>query len=181
MPLYIFSITVKNVIFEKLTLLFSRSCLRPTLKHWVYQTFQVVLINRSICLLNPFHISVLCYLINWLREWWVDGDVENIYNLHIFFRISKMEFVGIILDVLKLRKNICVCRHFQNLNKSSLFNDGRGSSSIFGTNARKKLYLDVWLVDFFSPSQTNVTGKSYYISYQKKKFVQIFRDSCFQN
>ena len=73
-----------------------------------------------------------------------------------------MEFVGIILDVLKLRKNICVCRHFQNLNKSSLFNDGRGSSSIFGTNARKKLYLDVWLVDFFSPSQTNVTGKSYY-------------------
>ena len=73
-----------------------------------------------------------------------------------------MEFVGIIIDVLKLRKNICVCRHFQNLNKSSLFNDGRGSSIFGNTNAKKKLYLDVWLVDFFSPSQTNVTGKSYH-------------------
>ena len=151
------SITAITLFFEKLTLLFSISCLRPSLE----QTFQVLLINRSMYLLNPFHISLVCYLINWLHAWW-DGDVENIYNLQIFFRISKMEFVGIIIDVLKLRKNICVCRHFQNLNKSSLFNDGRGSSIFGNTNAKKKLYLDVWLVDFFSPSQTNVTGKSYH-------------------
>ena len=71
-----------------------------------------------------------------------------------------MEYVGIIIDVLKLRKNICICRHFQNLNKRSLFRDDQGSS-IFGTKARKKLYLDVWLVDFFSPSQTDVTGISF--------------------
>jgi potassium/chloride transporter 9 len=54
-----------------------------------------------------------------------------------------------------MRKNVCVCRHFQNLNKGSLFRPDR--ASIFGTKARKKLYLDVWLVDFFSPSQTDVT------------------------
>ena len=85
--------------------------------------------------------------------------------LIIFFRISKLEYVGIIIDVLKLRKNICISRHFQGLNKSSLFRPDR--ASIFGTKSRKKLYLDVWLVDFFSPSLTDVTDttRSYHFSH----------------
>ena len=71
--------------------------------------------------------------------------------------MSKEEFVGIISDILKLRKNVCLSRHFQNLNKASLFSTN-DKTSIFGTRARKKLYLDVWLVDFFSPWQTNVVS-----------------------
>lgn len=70
-------------------------------------------------------------------------------------RVSKEDYVGVILDVLKMRKNVCICRHFQNLDKGSLFSPDR--ASIFGTRARGRLYLDVWLVDFFSPSQTDVT------------------------
>lgn len=74
-------------------------------------------------------------------------------------RISKEEYVGIIIDILKLRKNVCLCRHFQTLNKYSLF--GRAEkASIFGTKARKRLYIDVWLVDFFSPWYTSVTDTS---------------------
>lgn len=76
--------------------------------------------------------------------------------MHLY-RISKEEFVGVITDVLKLRKNVCICRHFQNLNKGSLIGVAPDRASIFGTKSKKKLYLDVWLVDFFSPSQTDVT------------------------
>ena len=62
------------------------------------------------------------------------------------------------VDILKLRKNVCLCRHFQSLNKESLFSLDR--ASIFGTKTPKKLYIDVWLVDFFSPSYTNVSDTS---------------------
>ena len=72
--------------------------------------------------------------------------------------MSKEEFVGIIIDILKLRKNVCLCRHFQTLNKDSLFKPGR--ASIFGTKTKKKMYIDVWLLDFFSPWNTNVTDTS---------------------
>ena len=73
-------------------------------------------------------------------------------------RISKEEFVGIISDILKLRKNVCLSRHFQNLNKASLFSTDK--STIFGTRTKKKLYLDVWLVDFFSPDSNVVSDTS---------------------
>ena len=33
-----------------------------------------------------------------------DDDISN---------LSKEDFVGVILDVLKMQKNICLCRHFQ--------------------------------------------------------------------
>ena len=73
-------------------------------------------------------------------------------------RISKEEYVGIIVDILKLRKNVCLCRHFQSLNKDSLFSLER--KSVFDPKTPKKLYIDVWLVDFFSPSYTNVCDTS---------------------
>ena len=78
-------------------------------------------------------------------------------------RMSKEEFVGIIGDILKLRKNVCLSRHFQGLNKASLFEEMHSKSSIFGSSKhlRKTLYLDVWLVDFFSPWHlTNVSDTS---------------------
>ena len=73
-------------------------------------------------------------------------------------RLSKEEYVGIIVDILKLRKNVCLCRHFQSLNKDSLFSLER--KSVFDPKTPKKLYIDVWLVDFFSPSYTNVCDTS---------------------
>ena len=57
--------------------------------------------------------------------------------------------------MLKMQKNVCLSRHFQQLNKGSLFK--RDRASIFGTRAKRKLYLDVWLVDFFSPGETDIS------------------------
>ena len=108
------------------------------------------------------------------------------------FRISKEEYVGIIVDILKLRKNVCLCRHFQSLNKDSLFNIDR--TSIFGSKIPKKLYIDVWLVDFFSPSYTDVSDTSSLFLLQlacivnmvprwKKMKIRVFlaaRDGCNQ-
>eukprot|EP00095_Tigriopus_kingsejongensis_P007902 snap_masked-scaffold132_size323655-processed-gene-1.0 protein:Tk07902 transcript:snap_masked-scaffold132_size323655-processed-gene-1.0-mRNA-1 annotation:"solute carrier family 12 member 9" len=69
--------------------------------------------------------------------------------------MSKVEYVGIICDILKMQKNVCLSRHFSLLNKGNLFGSER--ESIFGTRAKKKLYLDVWLVDFFSPFETDIS------------------------
>ena len=96
------------------------------------------------------------------------------------------------VDILKLRKNVCLCRHFQSLNKESLFSLDR--ASIFGTKTPKKLYIDVWLVDFFSPSYTNVSDTSSLFILQlacivnmvprwKKMKIRVFlaaRDCCNQ-
>ena len=38
---------------------------------------------------------------------------------------SKAEYVGALLDVLKMRKNLCLSRHFQQLDKESLFDTFR--------------------------------------------------------
>ena len=62
-------------------------------------------------------------------------------------KFSKAEYVGVICDLLKMQKNVCLSRHFQQLNKCHLFRPER--ESIFGTWAKKpKRFLDVWLVDF---------------------------------
>ncbi|XP_059082779.1 solute carrier family 12 member 9-like [Tigriopus californicus] len=70
-------------------------------------------------------------------------------------KMNKSEYVGIICDVLKMQKNICLSRHFSLLDKGTLFRTDR--QSIFGTRVKKKLYLDVWLVDFFSPFETDIS------------------------
>ena len=38
---------------------------------------------------------------------------------------SKAEYVGALLDVLKMHKNLCLSRHFQQLDKESLFDTFR--------------------------------------------------------
>ncbi|XP_053379512.1 solute carrier family 12 member 9-like isoform X2 [Mercenaria mercenaria] len=53
--------------------------------------------------------------------------------------LSAKEYVKIISDTLKMSKNVMLCRHFNALDKSAIFN-------VKGT-----LYIDVWPVNFFRP------------------------------
>ena len=72
-----------------------------------------------------------------------------------------------------MKKNVCICRHFQRLNKNSALGrlrkfrnkaNAENSSDSFedlckGTlKGGRKAYLDVWLVDFFSPSLSTNTS-----------------------
>ena len=86
----------------------------------------------------------------------VEGNQEPL-SLHSQARIrfNKVEFIGTICDILKMQKNVCISRHFQLLNKGTLFKPDR--ESIFGTRIKKKLFLDVWLVDFFAANDTDIT------------------------
>ena len=54
------------------------------------------------------------------------------------------EYVHMIRDTLKLNKNVCLCRHFHRLNKET----------VFASAARKKVFIDVWPVNFFHPEST---------------------------
>ncbi|XP_049805969.1 solute carrier family 12 member 9 [Schistocerca nitens] len=54
--------------------------------------------------------------------------------------INRTEFVGMMVDVLKMKKNLCVCRHFQTLDKVRVAR----SSAI--------KYIDVWPINFFNPN-----------------------------
>ena len=90
-------------------------------------------------------------------------------------KVGKLEYVGILEDILKMQKNVCICRHFQRLNKNSALGqlrkaraklyqdrslDEEGYDDLWkGTLMEgKKSYLDVWLVDFFSPSLSTDTS-----------------------
>ncbi len=65
------------------------------------------------------------------------------------------EYVGMLCDILKMQKNVCISRHFQHLDKGTILRTDR--DSFFSTKTRKKFYLDVWLVDFFSPKETDIS------------------------
>jgi len=71
-------------------------------------------------------------------------------------RISVEEYVGIIQDILKLQKNLCICRNFQSLDRNEVFS----SEMKFRRRAGKKKYLDVWPVNFLSGEETNVTDNT---------------------
>ena len=90
-------------------------------------------------------------------------------------RVEKIEYFGIIEDILKMQRNVCLCRHFQRLNKHSALgqlrkarkkkydenaSDDNGFEDLWKGTLKegKKSYLDVWLVDFFSPSLTTNTS-----------------------
>ena len=90
-------------------------------------------------------------------------------------RVEKIEYFGIIEDILKMQRNVCLCRHFQRLNKNSALgqlrkarnkkhdhnaSDDNGFEDLWKGTLRegKKSYLDVWLVDFFSPTLSTNTS-----------------------
>jgi len=54
-------------------------------------------------------------------------------------QLSGTEYVSLISDILRMKKNACVCRHFQSLDKASVAIQGRYK------------YIDVWPVNFFNP------------------------------
>lgn len=53
--------------------------------------------------------------------------------------LTDVEYVKMIVDSLKLQKNICLCRHFSQLDKKIVL------------NAKGTTYIDVWPVNLFRP------------------------------
>ena len=85
-------------------------------------------------------------------------------NTHNEKATSKFEYVSIIEDCLRLQKNVGLCRNFQHLNKRLLQKHCRHRSISAGRNVFRqqfknsnKLFLDVWLVDFLGPNNTDIT------------------------
>ena len=65
-------------------------------------------------------------------------------------RPTKEEFIGTIGDILRMEKNICLSRHFQHLNRKTLY--GPNQERVLSVQPSNKLFLDVWLVNFISPA-----------------------------
>merc|ERR1719228_2197997 len=76
--------------------------------------------------------------------------------------ISSEEYVGIIQDVLKLHKNIGLCRNFQMLDRTEVFS----SEHKFRLRAGKKRYLDVWPVNLLNPGETDVADNTSLFMFQ---------------
>lgn len=53
---------------------------------------------------------------------------------------SPEEYVAIVADILRMKKNICLCRHFHRLDKQTIIKNPNIS------------YIDVWPVNVFNPS-----------------------------
>ncbi|XP_071529444.1 solute carrier family 12 member 9 [Panulirus ornatus] len=62
--------------------------------------------------------------------------------------ITPEEYVAMVADVLNLGKNVCLCRHFHQMDKAA----------ILRKDNRRKFYIDVWPIDFFNPDESNVFG-----------------------
>ncbi|KAK3858599.1 hypothetical protein Pcinc_035222 [Petrolisthes cinctipes] len=60
--------------------------------------------------------------------------------------ITAEEYVKMVSDVLNLGKNICLCRHFHQMDKQAII------------TSKKKLFIDVWPIDFFNPDESNIFG-----------------------
>lgn len=58
-------------------------------------------------------------------------------------QLSPLEYVKLISDSLKMQKNVCLCRHFDQLSKQSI------------VNSKKTLFIDVWPVNLFRPDTAN--------------------------
>ncbi|XP_061163585.1 solute carrier family 12 member 9-like isoform X2 [Saccostrea echinata] len=78
------------------------------------------------------------------------GKKESIDNLFMNVRgegdprnLASLEYVKLISDSLKMQKNVCLCRHFDQLSKQSI------------VHSKKQLFIDVWPVNLFRPDTAN--------------------------
>ncbi|GAB1606480.1 solute carrier family 12 member 9-like [Argonauta hians] len=80
-----------------------------------------------------------------------DGSPDNIWEQFGPIRSdsqshgvdSPKEFVGFIRDCLKMQKNICICRHFNQLDKNVFL------------SSKSEHFIDVWPLNFFQPETSN--------------------------
>ncbi|EEB14074.1 cation chloride cotransporter, putative [Pediculus humanus corporis] len=90
---------------------------------------------------------------------------ENPYSTKVFheidiFQLRNMNkksltienYAGIISDVIKMKKNLCICRRFQILEKI--------------TSKSSNTYIDVWPINFFSPNPDNPFGTTSLFMFQ---------------
>ena len=84
-------------------------------------------------------------------------------------RLNSEEYVGIVQDIMKLDKNVCICRNFQLLDRSEVFS----SEMKFRKRAGKKKYLDVWPVNFLTSSETNVSDNTSLFMFQLSCIVNM--------
>lgn len=57
--------------------------------------------------------------------------------------LSQEEFVMIVSDILRMKKNVCLCRHFHKLNKS------------FISKSNHIKYIDLWPINIFDPTNND--------------------------
>lgn len=57
--------------------------------------------------------------------------------------LSPEEYVSIVGDILRMKKNICLCRHFHRLNKKNI------------ASSTHIKYIDLWPINIFDPSNEN--------------------------
>ena len=69
------------------------------------------------------------------------GDIRN--DIEDRTISAPGEYVSFIRDTLKLMKNVCLCRHFSQLDKRAIF------------NSKSEQYIDVWPLNFFQPETSN--------------------------
>ncbi|KAL7293967.1 hypothetical protein TKK_0012546 [Trichogramma kaykai] len=71
---------------------------------------------------------------------YANGKVFPLRQLNSDKVVDELQYVGMCQDVLKMNKNLCLCRNFHLLDKSQL------------TKNSSFKYIDVWPVNFFQPS-----------------------------
>ncbi|KAJ1528503.1 hypothetical protein ONE63_006910 [Megalurothrips usitatus] len=62
--------------------------------------------------------------------------------------IDQQQYVGMINDVLKLKKNLCICRHFHRLDKMAVTKTGQFK------------HIDVWPINLFTPDDDDAFDTS---------------------
>lgn len=79
-------------------------------------------------------------------------------------KMSLNDYVSMVTDVLKMKKNVCVCRHFHKLDKTLL------------TKSNCVKYIDVWPINFFHPFNRNVLDTTELFMLQLSCILNMVRD-----
>ncbi|XP_075232842.1 solute carrier family 12 member 9 [Lycorma delicatula] len=79
-------------------------------------------------------------------------------------QLNGVEFVSLISDIIRMKKNICVCRHFNSLNKDLIM------------KSDKYKYIDVWPVNFFQPNPEDPFDISSLFMLQLACIINMVRD-----